>query len=109
MRRIILAVGGAALLAALVAAIRRRSREGVPTRPLLVSESVVIERPQGEVYAYVSDSNNLPEWSERIRGCERRHRGHLKRAIASPSTSGSWAAGTSSPSRFPPTSRPGAM
>jgi uncharacterized membrane protein len=78
MRRIILTVGGAALLAALVAAIRRRSREGVPTRPLLVSESVVIERPQGEVFAYVSDSNNLPEWSEVIRGVRKEAQGPPK-------------------------------
>ncbi len=67
MRHIILAMGGAAVLAALVAGIRRRSKEAAPARPLLVSESVVIERPPEEVFAYVTDSQNLPEWGEVIR------------------------------------------
>jgi len=63
MRRIILAVGAAALLAALVATIRRAlSREGALARPLTASDSVLIERPQEEVFAYVSDLENLPEW-----------------------------------------------
>src|SRR5215218_146662 len=63
MRRIALVMGGAALLAALVAAIRRaRSRESAPPRPLTASGSVVIERPQEEVFAYVSDLQNIPEW-----------------------------------------------
>jgi uncharacterized membrane protein len=68
MRRIVLVMGGAALLAAVVAGIRRaRSREAAPAIPLMVSESVSIERPQQEVFDYVSDPNNLPEWSEIIR------------------------------------------
>jgi hypothetical protein len=62
MKRIILAMGGAAVLAALDAGIRRRSREAAPPKPLLVSESVVIERPPEEVFAYVTDPPNLPEW-----------------------------------------------
>jgi uncharacterized protein YndB with AHSA1/START domain len=67
MRRIILAIVGAALLAAVVAGIRRRSREAAPTRPPLVSESVVIERPPDEVFAYVTEPQNIPEWVEVIR------------------------------------------
>src|SRR5215211_6836225 len=64
MRRIVLVMGGAALLAALVAAIRRAlSRESAPPRPLTASGSVVIERPPEEVFAYVSDLHNLPEWA----------------------------------------------
>ena len=63
MRRIVLVMGGAALLAALVAAIRRAlSREGALARPLRASDSVVIDRPPQEVFAYVSDLQNLPEW-----------------------------------------------
>src|SRR5215211_1544903 len=63
MRRIVLVMGGAALLAALVAAIRRAlSRESAPPRPLTASGSVVIERPPEEVFAYVSDLQNIPEW-----------------------------------------------
>src|SRR5829696_220521 len=63
MRRIVLVMGGAALLAALVAAIRRAlSREGALARPLTASGSVVIERPPEEVFAYVSDLQNVPEW-----------------------------------------------
>src|SRR5215207_4531137 len=63
MRRIVLVMGGAALLAALVATIRRvLSREGAPPRPLTASGSVVIERPPEEVFAYVSDLRNVPEW-----------------------------------------------
>ena len=78
MRRIILAVGGAALLAALVAGIRRRSREPAPARPPLVSESVVIERPPEEVFAYVTDPQNLPEWAEVIREVRRETEGPPK-------------------------------
>jgi uncharacterized membrane protein len=63
MRRIVLVMSAAALLAALVAAIRRAlSRESALTRPLRASDSVVIERPPQEVFAYVSDLKNLPEW-----------------------------------------------
>ena len=63
MRRIVLVMGGAALLAALVAAIRRvLSRESALARPLTASDSVVIERPPEEVFAYVSDLQNIPEW-----------------------------------------------
>ena len=78
MRRIILAVGGAALLAALVAGIRRRSREPAPARPPLVSESVVIERPPEEVFAYVTDPQNIPEWVEAIREVHRETEGPPK-------------------------------
>ena len=63
MRRIVLVMGTAALLVALVATIRRvLSREGALARPLTASDSVVIERPPEEVFAYVSDLQNLPEW-----------------------------------------------
>jgi uncharacterized membrane protein len=63
MRRIVLVMGGAALLAALVAAIRRAlSLESALARPLTASDSVVIERPPEEVFAYVSDLQNIPEW-----------------------------------------------
>src|SRR5215216_5299160 len=63
MRRIYLVMCGAALLAALVAAIRRAlSKEGALARPLIASDSEVIERPQEEVFAYVSDLQNIPEW-----------------------------------------------
>lgn len=63
MRRIVLVMGGAALLAALLAAIRRAlSRESAPPRPLTASDSVVIERPPQEVFAYVGDLRNIPEW-----------------------------------------------
>src|SRR5215207_7978283 len=63
MRRIVLVMGGAAFLVALVAAIRRAlSRESAPPRPLTASDSVVIERPPQEVFAYVSDLQNIPEW-----------------------------------------------
>ena len=63
MRRIILVMGGAALLAALVAATRRAlSRDGALARPLTASDSVVIERPPEEIFAYVSDLRNIPEW-----------------------------------------------
>src|SRR5215204_2360026 len=63
MRRIVLVIGGTALLAALVAAIRRvLSRESAPPRPLTASDSVVIESPPEEVFAYVSDLQNIPEW-----------------------------------------------
>ena len=63
MRRIVLVIGGAAFLAALVATIRRvLSREGAPARPLTASDSVVIERPPEEVFTYVSDLRNIPEW-----------------------------------------------
>ncbi len=63
MRRIVLAIGGAGVLAALVAGIRRRSREAAAPSPLLVSESMVIERPPEEVFGYIADPANLPEWS----------------------------------------------
>ena len=63
MRRIVLVMGGAALLAALLAAIRRAlSRGSALARPLTASDSVVIERPPEEVFAYVSDLQNIPEW-----------------------------------------------
>src|SRR5215207_6238749 len=63
MRRIVLVMGGAALLAALVAAIRRAlSREGALARPVTANDSVVIERLPEEVFAYVSDLQNIPEW-----------------------------------------------
>jgi len=67
MRRIILAIGGAAVLAAVVAGIRRRSRGAVLARPVLLSESVVIGQPPEEVFAYVSDAEYLPEWTETTR------------------------------------------
>ncbi len=67
LRRIILALGGAAVLAALVVSIRRRSRREAPTRPLRLSESIVIRRSPEEVFAYVSDPKNLPQWSAMIR------------------------------------------
>ncbi len=67
MRRIILALGGAAVLAAVVAGIRRCSTEAALARPLLVSESVMIERPPEEVFAYVTEPQNIPEWVELIR------------------------------------------
>jgi uncharacterized protein YndB with AHSA1/START domain len=63
MKRIILALGGAAVLAAVVVGIRRRTKPAAPARPLLLSENVTIERPPEEVFAYVSDPENLPEWS----------------------------------------------
>jgi Polyketide cyclase / dehydrase and lipid transport len=63
MRRIVLVMGGAALLAALVAAIRCvLSRESALARPLSASDSVVIERLPEDVFAYVSDLQNIPEW-----------------------------------------------
>ncbi len=67
MRRIILALGGVAVLAAVTAALRRRSGGAAPPTPILVSESVVIERPREEVFAYLTDLQNFPEWGEVIR------------------------------------------
>ncbi len=78
MRRIILVMGGAAALAAVVVGIRRRFREEGPARPPLVSESVVIERPQEEVFAYVTDPHNLPERAEVIREVRRETHGPPK-------------------------------
>ena len=94
MRRIVLVIGGAALLATLVAAIRRLlSRESALARPLTASDSVVIERPPEEVFAYASDLQNLPEWGRYPASCEKRQRGRLKWGRATPQTSPSWAAG----------------
>ncbi len=99
MRRIISAMGGAAVLAALVAGIRRRSREAAPARPLLISESVVIERPQEEVFAYVTDHENLPEWTEVIREVRKETEGPPREGDRYTVDIGFLAAGLSSPSR----------
>jgi uncharacterized membrane protein len=94
MRRIVLVMGGAALLAALVAAIRCvLSGESALARPLSASDSVVIERQPEDVFAYVSDLQNIPEWGRYPARCEKRQRGRLKWTRATPQTSPSWAAG----------------
>lgn len=79
MRRTILAMGGAAVLAAIVAGIKRtHSRGSTPARSPLVSESVAIERPPEEVFAYVTDPQNIPEWVEAIREVHRETEGPPK-------------------------------
>src|SRR5215208_1276216 len=64
-RSAVLVLGGAALLCALIVVIRRRSGAS-PPRPIQVDQSVVIERPLEEVFAFLADPENDAQWTPMV-------------------------------------------
>jgi uncharacterized protein YndB with AHSA1/START domain len=61
-RSAVLVLGGAALLCGLIVVIRRRSGAS-PPRLIQFDQSVVIERPLEEVFAFVADPENDAQWT----------------------------------------------
>jgi len=61
-RSAVLVLGGAALLCGLIVVIRRRSGAS-PPRPIQFDQSVVIERPLEEVFAFLADPENDAQWT----------------------------------------------
>jgi uncharacterized protein YndB with AHSA1/START domain len=64
-RSAVLVLGGAALLCGLIVVIRRRSGAS-PPRPIQVDQSVVIERPLEEVFAFLADPENDAQWTPMV-------------------------------------------
>jgi uncharacterized protein YndB with AHSA1/START domain len=61
-RSAVLVLCGAALLCGLIVVIRRRSGTS-PPRPIQFDQSVVIERPLEEVFAFLADPENDAQWT----------------------------------------------
>jgi len=61
-RAAVLLLGGAALLFGVIVVIRHRSRT-TPPQPMQLDQSVVIERPLEEVFAFVANRENDAQWA----------------------------------------------
>jgi uncharacterized protein YndB with AHSA1/START domain len=64
-RSAVLVLGGSALLCGLIVVIRRRFRTS-PPRPIQFDQSVVIERPLEEVFAFVANPENDAQWTPMV-------------------------------------------
>jgi uncharacterized protein YndB with AHSA1/START domain len=64
-RSAVLVLGGAALLCGVIVVIRRRSGAS-PPRPIQFDQSVVIERPLEEVFAFLADPENDAQWTPMV-------------------------------------------
>jgi uncharacterized protein YndB with AHSA1/START domain len=64
-RSAVLVLGGAALLYGVIVVIRRRSGTSPPT-PMQFNQSIVIERPLEEVFAFVADPENDAQWTPMV-------------------------------------------
>ena len=61
--RVVLVVGGLAVLSAAVAVVTRYRSRTAPPSPMRLDQSVVIERPLEEVFAFVADRENDALWA----------------------------------------------
>jgi uncharacterized membrane protein len=66
-----------------------------------VEESIEINRPLEEVFDYVSEVGNFPEWSAHTLEVRKDTAGHRSRAMDSPSPSSPLAAASKRPTRGP--------
>ena len=65
-RPAVLLLGGAALLFGVIVVIRHRSRT-TPPQPMHFDQSVVIDRPLEEVFAFLADPENDAHWTPMVK------------------------------------------
>ena len=78
---------------------RPASKAGGRRETMRIEESVEINRPLEEVFDYVADPENLPEWSGIVLEVQKEGRGNPKRATVSPPSPSSSAVGSRRPWR----------
>jgi uncharacterized membrane protein len=66
-----------------------------------VEESIEINRPPEEVFDYVSEVGNFPEWTAHTLEVRKAHPAYRSRVIGSPSPSSPLAAASKHPTRGP--------